>query len=444
MKDARKRGVLFEQFIAHLLEEQGFVVTINPKTAKPRQTDLCARLDELFFIVEAKWQKKRVQLDDVESVQLRLHKTTSDVFACVFSMSGYARTAETFIASNRSPEVLLFKESEVQGLAEGELAFTDLLRQKRDEVRTNARVWFSEWTPSGRRMHWSSGSGPEVLHIGGQFVSWLLAKTQGDQVLFAREMLDLGSYSDSACSLRLQVGIRTAGDLAKLLRTLKTYLDLSGTDSFAIHQRTAGWYGSGAENFVAAVEQWEQRYQQLNWPNYHHSEELAYFDQMNNGGLMSLTLRQRVGEHAFLHSGFVEIITSGIPVDGVPIKRLCEKTNNDRHRFEFVSDKPLETYRFNPHLEVRHIGMIVDPRDAKWACGIIVRNPFYNCKTRGSFGGSDFSRSPIRFLSNTEVLFCRLKSWHGVDEVMDRYELEYVEGCWIEHIPVLYVACNWP
>ena len=442
-KNRHKRGRLFELFIAHLLEEQEFDVTVNPQSARPRQTDLCAKHDGVFFIVEAKWQKKPVSTGGVSAVRERLRGMTSDVFACVFSMSDYTKPARTYVVANRSPEVLLFSESEVRGLAAGELSFLELLRRKRDEIRANASVWFSGWSPSGRQRYWGSRREPEVLRVNGQSSNWLHTSTQGDDVIFAREMLDLGSYSESACSLRLQVGIRTLDDLSKLLRNLRAHLRLEGADSFAIHQRAAGWYGSGADNFVLAAKQWEQRYKQSDWPSYHHSESLAYFDRLEGGGLMGLTLQQRVGEGSFFHAGFVEVLTSGIPVNGAAVQRLCAKTSNSGARYEIVTDKPIQTYRFSPFVEIRPIGLVVDAREGGLACGFIARNPFYQHGARASFGGSDLTDSPIRFLSNTELISCRLKSWHGAVRPMDRYEIEHVEGCWIENIPVLYIACDW-
>jgi len=443
-ENRHKRGTRFELFIAHLLEEQGFDVTINPQSARPRQTDLCAKHHEVFFIVEAKWKKKSLHTGDVSAVRERLRGMTSDVFVCVFSMSDYTKPARTYVIANRSPEVLLFSEGEVRGLAVGELSFLELLRRKRDEIRTHASVWFSGWTPSGRERRWTSRPEPEELCVDGKSSNWMHASTQGDDVIFAREILDLGGYSDYPCSLRLQVGIRTTDDLAKLLRTLKTQLRLEGVDSFAIHQRSAGWYGSGADNFVAAATQWEQRYAQLNWPSYHHSEALAYFDRLDGGGLMGLTLQQRVGRNAYFHACFIEILTSGIPVDNAGLRRLCDKTNNEGARFEIGTNKPIQTYRFRPRVEVKPIGFVVDPREGKWACGLIAKNPFYKPGARNSFGTPELADGPVRFLSNTELLFCRLKSWHGADKAMDRYELEHVEGCWIENLPVLYVSCDWP
>lgn len=437
-----KRGTLFEQFAAHLLEEHDFEVSLNPKAAPSRQTDLCAQSDGLFFIIEAKWRNKLLHVGDISPVYERLRTMTSDVFACVFSMSGYAKTVEKYIAKDRSREVLLFDEREIRGIAAGDLSFNELLHRKREEIRKNAKVWFETWKPE--RLHvrprWRK---PEILSIANHSKDWWLSRTQGDDVMFAREILDLGSYSDSAVSLRLRAEVTTPGELLGFLRILTNQLRLAGVDSFSIHQRTAGWYGSGMQNFVEAAKQWEERYEELNWPNYHHSEGLAYFDHLEHGGLLGLTLHQRIGEHAKLYSCFVEIFLSGIPIDMTSILRLCKRTGNEERRFE-IDHKRIQTHRFYPPVKIKPIGTIIDQTEGEYVCGLIAKNPFYKQGTRSSFEVKPLdSSNPIKFLSNTELLFCRLKDWHPVGKLMDHYRLLYVEGCWIENFPVLYVACDW-
>jgi len=262
-------------------------------------------------------------------------------------------------------------------------------------------------------------------------------------VIFARQMLDLGT--NSPVSLRLSVGVKGPDDLLRTLKTLKSQFSTSGGDSFAIHQRSAGWYGSGIENFVAAISQWRTRYEQLNWQSYHHSEDLAFFETIDGGGFLCVTLKQRIGENAYLYSCYIEILISGVPVDVADIRRLCEKTGNESARFEIAKNRRIHAHHFRPSVEIEPVGVIVDRSFGEYACGLIVKNPFFKEGTRSSFEAKSLTpSSPIRLLSNTELLFCRLKDWHPSARLMDRYELQYIEGCWIENLPVLYLACSWP
>lgn len=442
-QNRHKRGSLFEELVAGVLEEQGFDVTLNAKVATPRQTDLYAHRDGLSFIVEAKWQKKTIHIGNIEPIVERLRKTPPDVFACVFSMSGYTQQAVKYASENRSHEVLLFNEDEIRGMVADELSFTKILNRKKDEIRRNARVWFADWKPRS----WRAGllpAGPETLRIGSQSANWWRCETHDNDVLFSRELLDLGGDFGAPVSLRLRADVRTSTDLLRLLRILKIEAGLKGEESFAIHQGPVGWYGSGKENFAAAIGQWNQRYAELNWSSYHHSEELAYCDRLEDGGLMGITLRQRVGEGAYLYSCEIEILMSGLPVDPSKLRALCEQTGNNEARFEFEKHKAIYTHRFHPRVPVHPVGLVVDPAQGELASGLITKNPFYEGDTRSSLDALSLSSSnPLRFLTNNELLFCRLKSWHPATKMMDRYSLVQVDGCWIANIPVLYVACDW-
>src|SRR5260370_25793697 len=125
---------------------------------------------------------------------------------------------------------------------------------------------------------------------------------------------------------------------------------------------------------------------------------------------MELPIRQRVGGSTFFHLGFIAILMSEVTGDSAGVRRLCDKTNNEGARFEIVTERPIQKYRFRPAVEVKPVGFVVDPREEGWACGLIAKNPFYKPGTRTSFGPAELADGPIRFLSNTELLFCRLKS----------------------------------
>jgi hypothetical protein len=212
--------------------------------------------------------------------------------------------------------------------------------------------------------------------------------------------------------------------------------------SFAIHQRDAGWYGLGIEAFLSAVKNWGARYAELKWSSYHHSEELAYFDRLDEGGLMCLTSRQRLGEHVYLHSSHVEVFFSGIPVDMSAIRRLCELVQNRGAKLENVGRNPVETLRFHRGIPVEAVGTIVCESDGtQWVSGLVVKNPFLGKKQLPRENSSP--GEPLNFLSNNEYLLCSMKQWHVLEDQRVKYEIRYAEACWIENIPVLHVACDW-
>ena len=441
-----RRGLLFQVFVTDLLEEEGFSVNVNPKIATPRQTDLLARRDKLFFLIEAKWIRKRVDVGHIASVQDRLRRSPSDVFACVFSMSGFGHNAVTEALQEKKHEILLFNGLEIRNIALGLTSFQDLLVEKRERLRTNAEMWF-EPRDTKDQIRPYRPSGPPLFRIANETKAWLLCGTQDDDVIFSREPLGFsGHYGESVASLRLRLGIGRTEELMRFLRMLKKELGLASEDSFAIHQRDAGWYGFGAENFVTAIDNWRNRYlDDLNWEHYHHSEELAYFDRLMDGGLMCLTLRQRVGDDVYLYSGFMEILIPGIPVDLSNIRRLCNQTDNPGAYLETISKNPVQSHTFRPGVEIKPTAPIVASEDGDdWACGMLVKNLFFgNPALLGEAVAEDRIELPLKLLSNNKMLFCTMRNWHKADVLMRRYELRHAEACWIENMPVLYVDCDW-
>src|SRR5260370_41770422 len=92
-KNSHRRGKKFETFLAHMLEEEAFKVTRDPGTASPRQTDLFARNEQVSFLVDAKWTRRKTGLQEICEVRDRLRRVPRDIFACVFSIAGFSEGA---------------------------------------------------------------------------------------------------------------------------------------------------------------------------------------------------------------------------------------------------------------------------------------------------------------------------------------------------------------
>jgi hypothetical protein len=441
-KSPHRRGLLFEAFLAEMLEEESFAVSSDPKIAKPRQTDLYAERDDLSFLIEAKWWRNPIHTGHISAVRDRLRSCPPNVFACVFSMSGYTDEGVKQALRDRSLEMVLFDEAEIRGIAAGDFSFPELLIEKRKQLRDKARMWFKEQIADERR-HFRRQLGPPVLQVANGIKAWVLSMNKQHEVLFAKEMLDLGEYnSDTAISLRLPLNLRSCDELIRFLRKLKKQIGLAGDETFAIHQQSAGWYGFGAENFITAVKSWEQRYRELSWESYHHSEEIAFFDRLQFGGMVCLTSRQRVGKDIFLHSTFLEVLTSGVPVDITGLRRLCALTENMDARLETMLNKPVETYRFHPRIPIDAVGKIITSEPGQdYVSGLIVKNPFFDKPLPIEKFPS--RNSPLAFLSNNELLMCAMPQWHIANALKYEYDLVAVEGCWIENLPALYVHCDW-
>jgi hypothetical protein len=441
-KDTHERGKRFEGFLQHLLTEEGFGVTRNARATPPLQTDLFARRGRTYFLVEAKWLRKRLDVGHVPAVRDRLGYVTQDVFGCVFSMSGYSERAVQEFCRDRTREIILFNGQEIRGVVAGDLSFEELLAEKRDSLRTHADMWFWDW--EGEGPPWArSRSGPDVIQLGNQTRKWLLCSTGRNDLVFSNESLDFaGRYRGAVLSLFMRLDLRSVPDLRRLLRIAESQLGLANEGSFAIHQRDAGWFGFGAASFLTAVESRERRYRELGWDTYHHSEELGYLDRMQTGGIFSLSSRQSTGGTNHLHATEIELLMPGIPVEMDRIRRFCRLMRNPEAILENVGDYPVKKNGFRPETVVEPVAVIVSASNSeRWASGLVVKNPFLNRKA--PLAEPDSTKEPFWLLSKQELLFCALRNWHRPDVLMDRYELSLIEGGWIGNYPVFWILCDW-
>src|SRR5260221_12963421 len=442
--DPSTRGKRFESFLAHLLAEDGFKVNEDPKTAIPHQTDLSAARDQLYFLVEAKWLGKAAHLSHISAVRERLRTTSPDIFACVFSMSGFSEGAIEELAGDRSGEIFWFKEEEIRGMAAGDLSFSELLNIKREVFRTHASAWFQVWIPADHSTHLRSKE--DVIRYGEALFPWMLSQTGDADVLFSNEGLDItGKYGEAVFSLDLMLNMESADDFQRILDQARKHLGLKYDGSFAIHQRNAGWFGFGAGNFLKAIESQASRYSALGWKTYHHSEELAYVDRIETGGLICFSSRQDT-RGGSLHSSRAEIFLPGIPVEMSGIRRFCDFVRQSEASFEIVSQNPTKTLRFHPWVKAEPIAAIISTsRDQEFVSGVVVKNPFLNQPL-------SFAKDPEKgpkyddlfwLLSKYELLFCALRNWHNPNALMNNYRIFLAEGCWIEHVPAFYILCDW-
>src|SRR5437764_10453584 len=104
----------FEAEIAAFLQAAGFEVTRNAKAARPRQTDIFAKADDLNVLVEAKSQKRKVGSAEIDALRSRLDRVTPDVIGAIFATSGLNSEAIEAIESNRRQSIVAFGREEIE------------------------------------------------------------------------------------------------------------------------------------------------------------------------------------------------------------------------------------------------------------------------------------------------------------------------------------------
>src|SRR3954454_20460223 len=85
---ASRRGPEFETLIERLFELAQFVVHRDAGSARPRQTDLVARLGRDRYLIEVKHQVRPADIDVLDGIKARLARTDPRVVGVLVSRSG--------------------------------------------------------------------------------------------------------------------------------------------------------------------------------------------------------------------------------------------------------------------------------------------------------------------------------------------------------------------
>jgi Holliday junction resolvase-like predicted endonuclease len=146
-------GQALELEVLELLKGAGFRAHRNARVAKPRQTDILARGNDMTLLVEVKDRKHSLDTNDIDSLRSRLNRTTPDVIGVFFTTSSISRPAIKEIESNRASQILIFVGSELDLLRAGKARLLNLIAKKRSELLVNGRAWFR------------TGEGGDYLHV---------------------------------------------------------------------------------------------------------------------------------------------------------------------------------------------------------------------------------------------------------------------------------------
>jgi Restriction endonuclease len=440
-EDAAGRGPAFEKLLGARLIADGFDVHINPKTARPRQTDLVAIRASQHFLIEAKWRKRSVDVGEVDSLRARLNRIPSDFVGCIFNMSGYTSGAIEQVESDRAREILLFNAAEINAMFAERLEVNELIRRKRETLRLDGRVWFDDsasessarpenFPATGREFRTKTGAPPLVGF-----------PSDNDETAFFLDIPETGA-TDTFVSMELRLAIHNIAELADVLEAIQETLGLSEQGTFSIQQLSHAWYGFGAQNFLDAIGNWERRYADARLKSPHHSEDLVFLDH-SGGALIALTSRQRVGDSTFLHASELEIQLPGIPVDLSKFQELARKAGNSNALFQTSLGSGLHSAHFKAGQIklVPHSKIVSADHGEEWVSGIVAKNPFTANRMKRLAGslGEFFTQH----LPDPKYLLCAIDDWYLLRDEVSNLSVRSVWGTRIGHVPVLNVRCTW-
>jgi len=446
LKNPAERGLAFEELFCRLLFKSGFTVHKNPGTARPRQTDVLAEFGDDAFLFEIKWLGRKVDIEAIGQIRDRLDRAPKGTVGCICSASGFTESLIRDVEQRRSQlEILLFNPSDIYAVFNRGISIVDLIDNKRRGLRRDGAMWFYEKSPSRPKSRYVElPPSHESLHLPASSIHFRLESEHLSDILFARTHLIFDEYF-WAVSLRIRLGASSVEELREVFIAAENHLGLRGTGTFGIRQQAAGWYGLGSDCFLKEIARLSERYERYEGHT-HHSEELAFFDELNSGGLFLLSARQSLTRKQWIHSGEVIVRLSGVPVNGEPYKKFIRSITSDN--LVFSPEQPLTrhhtTLNSSTRVELKDvitsIGSKALDREAGCVSGVVVGNPFFHNSAKIAALSKD---KELLAYSEPEYLICTLDDWLDEGDEVDHYVLTALEMVVLGGAVLLHPRCTW-
>jgi restriction endonuclease len=445
-----QRGFAFQLLLERVFRAAQFKVVPNPRAARPRQSDLIAMRGGQTYLVEAKWQRKPIDVSVIDSLITRIDSMPGPVVGVLVSHSEFAPSAVEQVERRRSRPVLLVGTDEMESVFEGFEDLNRLLQRKLNDLVIHGRVIRTPRrgtrTP-GRRNDELFRAETSFVFPDGSRRDWISCGGDFGQFTFASKLPDIDwvTAPGSGVSVDLSLPMDQQTDIARLLSELAGMGWATPHGSWSISQATTCWYGSGGREFVNAIAAWRSRYQGLD--RIHHTEQVCYVDDCA-GGFYTFTADLDASASRRIRSGQLSFQLVGIPMDLEPIRNLCEAFDV-RHEVYFrprtersVRNYPLRQLRAVPIKVIARVVAAIDAdephRDGgEWVVGIVIKNPFL--RSMEFSADRDF---PVA-IQDSECLVCTLGSWHYLKDPRRDYYLRNLEWAWTSDAAVVRPVADW-
>ncbi len=104
----QQRGQRFNELIAKTLNAHHVYAVANQRNIG--EIDVAFRIKDKRFILEAKWEKSKINIDPISKLGLRINQRIPNNLGIIISMSGYTSEALTQMQGAGRPNVLLIEK----------------------------------------------------------------------------------------------------------------------------------------------------------------------------------------------------------------------------------------------------------------------------------------------------------------------------------------------
>jgi len=141
-RDRQDRGYRLEQILYDLF----LLFELNPKSAfrrKGEQIDGAFSLDGDHYLLEAKWQERKVNLTDLRDLDGAVDTSLDNTLGLFISINGFGEVALDGYLQGSRPRIICMDGADITYVLEGRIDFCDLLRRKKDIAVQKRRIFCS-------------------------------------------------------------------------------------------------------------------------------------------------------------------------------------------------------------------------------------------------------------------------------------------------------------
>jgi hypothetical protein len=431
-----------------------FGVEKKARAAKPLQVDLFATRGDEVYLIETKWRDDPADSTDIAALYSRLDDVPSSVVGILVSYAGFTDEVRQKVEQKANRPVLLVTGFELEAAIGWSGNFIGLLRRKKEALLVHRNVLI-EKEPQRRRTTRKvkptdlPASTTEFLFPNGERSSVLCSGGEFGRFIFVNEVPDVDWHSSGGWGVTVDIAapVQRQNDLLGLIQLMAETGWVSTNGSWSIQQATRNWHGFGTKTLCEALQGWRQRYQGLET---HHTEELCYFDEIEEG-YYTIMAAISADSRRIVWQAELSFQLVGIPLDSKPLQELCERFGiHERIHFRPRNEKSVNRSRpprNSKRRQVTAIAFVVASPDSEmfqgeeWVVGIVIKNPFI---VKEGSKRKPWPKWVPDMLRDSEYLICSLRSWHQVDSI-GKYSYEFwdFESSWTSDALVVRALADW-
>jgi hypothetical protein len=353
-EDVRRRGAVFEKIVARLLHMNNFDVVPSARSAPGRQVDITATSPSMTLVVEAKWQRARIDINDVAGLADRLDRAAPGTIGLFISMSEYTDGARRRILDDkrtiaRGRVMILLERGDVDDLLTGRVELRPLLSRRLESLRLHDRTREPVESTAGTRQPISL---PGADARPAEPSRPPLASAAYDLVFVDASWYTRNTDTSYVLDLPLPERRGTLDDVRQVLELAHSSLVMSGGGGFTVTQigpTPWTWHGSGVEPLLQCLGAQAERYRQAKITSPHHSEDFALVVPFEDGWLaLSGHQSTQHSRHPSVRELHLELRLPYLPLDMDGIATLCRRLDMRGIGLTALNRPLVDRVRFRP------------------------------------------------------------------------------------------------